>query len=132
MKVSILLLYLRVFSMSRMLRYTVFGALFMVVSSQVVILLITTLDIRPTNCHWKSFRTDDVFDRHCKEYWDDTTTYVFMSVFTVVLDLTIRAIPLLAVWKLNMPKRQKIGVTIVFSTGLVCGTFFDVNRASQF
>lgn len=104
----------------------------MVVSSHVVILFITTLDIRPINCHWKAFRTDDDFDRHCKEYWDDTTAYVFMSVFTVVLDLTILAIPLPAVWKLNMPKRQKIGVTIIFSTGLVYGTFFDVDRASRF
>lgn len=132
MKISMLLLYLRVFSISRALRYVVFVALFLVVSSHIVILLITTLDIRPINCHWKAFQTDEDYYRHCTDYWDDDVGYISMSVFTVVLDVTILAIPLPAVWKLNMPKRQKIGVMIIFSAGLVYETFFEADGASQF
>lgn len=120
-----LLLYLRVFSITRMLRFAIYVALFMVVTSHIVAFFITTMDVQPIDCHWKAFQTDADYFAHCKEPWDDAISYVFIGAFTVVLDLVILAIPCPAVWKLNMPKRQKIGVILIFSTGLLCEPFSD-------
>lgn len=122
MKASILLLYLRIFSNSRNLRFAVYAALATVVASHIGTLIVTTFDLRPLKCHWIYILTDEEWDAMCAEYWDDDIAYIFMSVFTIVLDILILAIPCPAVWKLNMPKRQKIGVMIIFSAGLVYET----------
>ncbi|MCJ1268724.1 hypothetical protein MMC22_008612 [Lobaria immixta] len=127
MKASILLLYLRIFSNSRNLRFAVYAALATVVASHIGTLIVTTFDLRPLKCHWIYILTDEEWDAMCAEYWDDDIAYMFMSVFTIVLDILILAIPCPAVWKLNMPKRQKIGVMIIFSAGLVV-TFASLLR----
>lgn len=121
MKVSILLLYLRIFSQRRSLRFAVYAALAAIVASHITTLIITTFDIVPLECHWW-YLIDEVYDAKCKERWDDTYAYIFMSVFTIALDMLILAIPCPAVWKLNMPKQQKIGVMAIFAAGLLYGT----------
>ncbi|MCJ1467552.1 hypothetical protein MMC07_006177 [Pseudocyphellaria aurata] len=118
-KTSLVLLYLRVFSSNRTLRHVVYGVLLVVVVAHLGAIVGTVADDRPLSCHWLYLPSDEDYDKLCKEYWDDIYIYLTMSVLTIVLDLVILILPCPEVWRLNMPKRQKLGVMIIILTGLV-------------
>ena len=122
MKVSILLLYLRIFSQRPKLRFAVYAALAAIVASHIITLIVTTFDLVPLDCHWW-YLLDEEYDAKCKERLDDSIAYIFMGAFTIALDMLILAIPCPVVWKLNMPKQQRIGVMAIFAAGLLYGTF---------
>lgn len=115
MKLSLLLLYFRVFSSDRKLRFGIYGASVATYVSHLITLLITTLDTRPCNCHWH-------YDVHCKDFWSDDIGYIVVSVFTIVLDIWLLAIPYPVVSKLHMPRKQKLGVMAIFLIGIVYGS----------
>ena len=42
---------------------------------------------------------------------------VTASIINVVTDLVMLFIPMAAVWKLKMPRRKKLGISVVFAVG---------------
>ncbi|KAI1123019.1 hypothetical protein F5Y10DRAFT_252738 [Nemania abortiva] len=48
---------------------------------------------------------------------------LFSSVFNLIVDLAILCLPQRIIWTLRMPRSRKIGVSIIFATGVIaCGT----------
>lgn len=93
--------------------------LFIVISAHLATIIGTTADVRPADFHRLNLPTDEEYYAHCKDYWGDDLFYVAISVLTTFLDLMILILPCPAVWRLNMPKRQKIAVIIIILTGIM-------------
>ncbi|MCJ1467429.1 hypothetical protein MMC07_006054 [Pseudocyphellaria aurata] len=127
-KTSLVLLYLCVFSSNRTLRHVVYGVLLLVVVAHLGTIVGTVANALPFSCHWIYFPTDEDYEKLCKNYWDDSYFYLTMSALTILLDLIILILPCPEVWRLNMPKQQKIGVMIIILTGLVYGTPLTVQN----
>lgn len=117
MKVSLLLLYLRVLSNSRRNRIFIYLALGVIVSATLAAIVVTTADTRPFPCHW--IWADGVDGEPCRMVWDDDDCYLFTGALTIVLDLVVLYLPCPAVWRLHLQRRQKIGVLIIMLTGVI-------------
>lgn len=117
MKVSLLLLYLRVLSNSRRNRIFIYLALGVIVSATLAAIVVTTADTRPFPCHW--IWADGVDGEPCRMVWDDDDCYLFTGALTIVLDLVVLYLPCPAVWRLHLQRRQKIGVLIIMLTGVM-------------
>lgn len=50
---------------------------------------------------------------------DTYSLLVTASIINVLSDLMMLAIPLVAVWDLQMPMRRKIGISVVFAVGML-------------
>ena len=48
-----------------------------------------------------------------------------------VFDVYLLLLPLGAVWKLQLPHRRKIGVMLIFMTGLLYGSHFNVKALTD-
>lgn len=118
-KASLVLLYLRIFSRNRTLRYIAYSVLFLLVVAHLGTIIGTVADIRPGPCHWLYLLSEEDYDKTCTVYWDDDPFYIAMSVITIVFDFVILILPCPDVWRLNMPKRQRLGVMIIILTGLM-------------
>ena len=112
-KLSLLLLYLRIFSPNRGVRYAIyFGMMANLVFYAVTTIIFGVLcvprvgegwlqTIQTTRCH-KSFIMDYA-----------------QGIFGVISDFYIFILPMPIVFKLHMPLRRKIGVAAVFMTGFL-------------
>ena len=48
---------------------------------------------------------------------DDYLVLVTASIINVLTDLAILVIPLLAVWRLKLPRKRKVGLLVLFAVG---------------
>lgn len=46
--------------------------------------------------------------------------YIATAVIGVVTDVILIAIPIPTIWRLQMPRKQKIGLTVIFGIGSMC------------
>ena len=84
--------------------------------AQVIIVYWAKLD--PFVCQWKyATLSYEMWVAVCHTRVDDLKNWVFVSIFTVILDIIVLALPIRAVWKLQMPKRQKIAVIMLIGAG---------------
>ena len=110
-KLSLFLLYLRVFSPDRRTRYLIyFGIAFTTVFYSVILIYILVVFIPPSRSSWF-------------EAWRISTTQSFKNVTYVqsavntISDFYLLGLPMPIVWKLQMPRRKKIGVSAIFLMG---------------
>jgi hypothetical protein len=113
-KLSILLLYLRIFGINRTLRlschlaivfFTLFYIAYFGVQTGILVDCISEASLK-TNL--------------CKNVYSLT---VFQSAFNVASDIFVFALPIPRIMELHVNRRQKIGLLIIFLAGLVaCGT----------
>ena len=121
-KMSVLLLYLRTFTESRLFRYTVYATLFLLVGSHVPLLVIFIVAVTPVYCAWTFFETDEENIRTCHKNLDDEIflrLILFIAVLTVVLDIIVLSLPCRAVWRLHLPQRQRLAILITLISGVV-------------
>ncbi|CAH0018352.1 unnamed protein product [Clonostachys rhizophaga] len=59
------------------------------------------------------------WDRTVEGTCGDRSLYKYPAIFNLVLDLVILALPQRIIWKLKMHKRRKIGLSILFSFGIL-------------
>ncbi|MCJ1425996.1 hypothetical protein MMC29_003898 [Sticta canariensis] len=121
-KVSILLMYLRTFTGSRSFRYTIWVLLFLVIASHVVGFLIYAASVSPVSCIWIEYQTDEEAESHCRENWSDEVIIgylTFLNAFTIALDLVILYLPCRPVWRLHLPKRQRIAIMMIILAGII-------------
>ena len=109
-KLSILLLYLRIFAISQTMRYLIWGGIGLQVAvyAPTIALAVATEIVCPT---------------------DTTTTIgicnhtyqieVFQGVFSFVTDFYVLVLPIRLVWNLQLSRRRKIGAMVLFATGLL-------------
>lgn len=110
MKLSILLLYLRIFGVERKFRYIIYlfmavNVFFLFGSTGVAIRLIYL-------CNIERVRS--------RPFWSHNYKLVMaQSVFGMVNGFLVLGIPIVRVWRLWLPVRRKAGVIAVFMTGLM-------------
>lgn len=115
-KLSILVLYVKVFHIRRRFRFLCYVMMAFVVVNCVVFFFIYAFDCKPVYYTWH-FSVDH-FD--CIEITQINVAIGAINIFT---DLIIMIMPLPLVWQLQLAKTQKAGLLVVFSTGaLICIT----------
>lgn len=109
-KLSILLLYLRIFTTSRGLRISVYvGA---VLLALFYMALIGTGIAAMTSCVGLAVTSIGICDKITNDI------QLLNSAFNVVTDCWILVLPMLFISKLQMPLKRKVGVAAVFAVGL--------------
>lgn len=111
-KISILLFYQRLFTLSRVSRYCVYIAMAWttVISSSAIIVDVAL-------CAPRSGESFSIFTgRRCER---QTIWSVTQGCLNVLLDFFILYIPIPILWKVQMDRRKKIGVSAVFLTGFI-------------
>lgn len=113
-KLSIFLLYLRTFGPNRSLRYLAYFG----IAINLAIYLGTSFAYgylcvpRPSET-WLQSQTSN----RCLE--EGKPLSYIQGVFGIVSDLFIWILPLPVIWKLQMSFRKKVGVSMIFATGLM-------------
>ena len=112
-KLSILLLYLRLFAPNRPTKYLIyFGIISNFLWYTTVFVLIACSCIPRHSQTWIEGTTAPL----CK---DAAKRIYVQSIFNVISDFYILIIPIPVVWSLQMPTAKKIGVSLIFMTGLL-------------
>jgi multisubunit Na+/H+ antiporter MnhB subunit len=111
-KCAILALYLRIFQVSRTLRFLIWVGVFVICSSYLVAIPLFTYYCTPqASEHWNLMLLEK-----CKK---NGVLALIQGVVGVVTDLYIFVLPLPTVLRLRLPRCKKIGVMIVFAAGLL-------------
>lgn len=121
-KMSVLFLYLRTFTESRRFRYTVIATLVILVASHVPLLAVYVFWITPVSCSWIQTETQEEYFTICHvnvEFNLFLRLVLTLAVLTVVLDIVVLSLPCRAVWRLHLPKRQKVVILVTLVSGVV-------------
>ena len=113
-KLSMLFLYLRIFTGSRfkVLTYTLIG---IVTASGCAFVLVTIWQCKPIAAFWdKSLLLNK--NNHC---FSSEAFWFSYSIVNIVLDFLVLLLPIHEIWKLQLPKRDKLALCAVFSLGLL-------------
>lgn len=116
-KASILLLYQRLFKPSKVTKWIIHSTLVLVVTYHLAIMFATIFACAPRKKAW------DVRwgGGECVKQTRDTPKIVQITIagaaVNVFTDVMILIIPVPVVWKLQLPRRQKIAVLAIFATG---------------
>ncbi len=109
-KLSALSLYLRLFSANKRFKLTVYVAMGIVVATALAFLLVTCLQCIPLRILWQL----DFQNGHCI----NIPRMAFIGVIVNALtDVLVLCLPLPLIWRLHLPLRKKIGVTLIFASG---------------
>ena len=107
-KVSILLFYVRTFGSYSKLRHTAWVLLIFVISMALVIVAVMITACVPLRKYW-----DPAIRGHCQPkgvWWA-------MSGFNALSDLCIFVLPLPVIYRLQLPRQQKLSLVVVFTVG---------------
>ena len=121
-KMSILFLYLRVFTEGHIFGYTIYALLLVIVASHISFIFTFLFSTTPVRCSWVVFETEEEFLNTCHDHVDGQVVlilFLFISSLTVVLDIIILSLPCRAVWRLHLPERQKLAILITLISGSV-------------
>ena len=111
-KFSILMFYIRIFGTDRKFRRNVYIVGGIVAAWATHIVLETFLICRPLSMNW-----DPAAGGHCG---NRNVMFVVAGATNMVTDIMVMALPIPALWKLQMPMIRKIGLMAVFSLGRLC------------
>lgn len=112
-KLSLFLLYLRIFSPDRWTRLMIYlGAITCFICYMVTAVTMTALCIPRHEESW----IIALLSSRCHKAI--TMTYV-QGVFNIVSDFYLLLLPIPVVWKLQLTLRKKIGISAIFMTGLL-------------
>ena len=110
-KVSILLLYYRIFSPNRRVKLLIFSLVPLLFLFYTANMLVKVFLCIPRRKIW-----DKSVDGHCV---DVHSLFLSSAVVNVISDFYILVLPIPSIWKLHVPLRRKIGVMAAFSAGLL-------------
>lgn len=109
-KLSLLLLYRRVFA-SKNFGIATYALGAFIVTYSVIFLFLSIFYCSQPSTFWNDPASTRFFD-----LWDYTLSY---SVVNITTDFIIWALPLPMVWRLHLPRGQKIGLSLIFLLGLL-------------
>ncbi|KAL8790549.1 MAG: hypothetical protein Q9195_006293 [Heterodermia aff. obscurata] len=110
-KLSILLLYLRLFGVNSPFRYTTYALTFLITGYLFSNLLTQLFGCHPVAKYWQPALYPG---GHC--ITSTTADYAYGSL-NFISDLFIFVLPMPMVWRLKLSRREKLGVTLVFMGG---------------
>ncbi len=112
-KLSILLLYLRIFVPSG--KPKIYYAIHFVIWFNLLFYL-ANIPIEIWPCIPREKLWSPSLPGHCI---NDDLVFVSGGIINVVSDFAILLLPIMSIWRLQMPTRRKVGVSAVFATGLL-------------
>lgn len=122
-KVSILFTYPRVFTTRNApFKYTVWVLICLITGAHMVAFLGWNFSTLPVPCHWTFYPTDEEWGARCHRSAMGSILVpysLFLNVFTVAMDLVILYLPYRPVWRLNIAKRQRISILMIFFAGFM-------------
>ena len=95
------------------------------VAAYSVAIIMTCLRCKPI---WKIWQPE--VEGSCKGLSEQKSTDVATTFVNLVLDLLILLLPQPIIWKLNQTRQRKIGVSFIFSIGLLCVSFLPASQPS--
>ncbi|KAK1481676.1 integral membrane protein [Colletotrichum tamarilloi] len=111
-KLSLLFLYLRL-SPDRSSRIIVTSLIGIVIAYSVAYQLLSIFGCRPIYASWD---TEALQTAHCV---DKETICMILSIAEIIMDVVILLLPLKIVIPLQMARRQKVSVILMFATGIL-------------
>lgn len=113
-KSSILLLYLRIFSPQRFMCILIYAGIVMVLLTNLVMTIILPVFCAPRkNEDWVSGFLSDRCESHTNK------TFIASATLNFATDIYILIIPLPLVWKLHLSTNKRIGLILIFATGIL-------------
>jgi hypothetical protein len=111
-KISILILYAKVFYIRTRFRYFCYFMMFITFAYCTIFFFIYAFDCKPVywNWHFDPFHYDCIDITHIK---------MATGAINILTDLIVVLMPLPLVMQLQLAKSQKIGLCLVFSTGFL-------------
>ncbi|OCL04356.1 hypothetical protein AOQ84DRAFT_346335 [Glonium stellatum] len=127
-KMAILGLYLRIF-VEKSYRFASFGLIAILTSSCLAVVIVTCTQCTPISFLWDPTGHPE---GHCI---DIDSFWRWGSFPNVITDLIMLLLPLPCIWKLQLSKKDKIGLAVTFATGSIglitsiirFTTFFETN-----
>ncbi|KAF2020314.1 hypothetical protein BU24DRAFT_419859 [Aaosphaeria arxii CBS 175.79] len=116
-KLSILVFYLRL-DHRKFTKYAIYFLIFTVCGLSAATLVILLIICMPTSLYW------DVAQQalHPEKCWDLDTQQVFYNahgILNIIQDAAIYVLPMPMLWKLQIPKRQKVALVALLCVGFV-------------
>ena len=108
-KMSILILYLRLFAVNKTFRYLTWSSMLLVVGYLSANILTQIFGCSPRSKYWLPDTPG-----HCIDYTKAGLAYGSMNI---VSDLLIFILPRPLVWRLKLSRREKAGVSVIFMSG---------------
>lgn len=122
-KMSILVLYLRLFSVNKTFKYVTWSMMFFVSGYLFSNFWTQIFGCSPREKYWLPETPG-----HCINYTKAGLAYGAMNFAS---DLFIFVLPLPTVWRLNLPVKEKVGVSLIFMSGaMYVDRAFNVNYSS--
>ncbi|KAF2152520.1 hypothetical protein K461DRAFT_148314 [Myriangium duriaei CBS 260.36] len=109
-KIAILVFYRRIFT-ERRERFLVWVCNGIIIANLIVAVLGSCLACIPLNALW-----DPTVKGRC---YDITASFRYISLPNIITDFVMLVLPLPTVWKLQVPKRTKVGLAVTLLTGSV-------------
>ncbi|KAI3328677.1 hypothetical protein F4824DRAFT_482649 [Ustulina deusta] len=112
-KLSIVLFYRRIF---RGNLFSIISLILLVVISAwgISFFFATLLECIPTSQAWESLYGTPEHDKYCYQY---LPMFKATAISNMIVDIGILSVPIPIVWKLKIPTKQKIAVSVIFLLG---------------
>lgn len=110
-KLTILMTYHRIFSISRRFKYICWTIMFITTAYLVSNMITEVTGCQPLRKFW-----DENVSGHCANY---VVLDLIYGTFNVLTDFAIAVLPLRTIWRLRMDRREKIGVFLIFLTAII-------------
>lgn len=108
-KISILLVYLRVYKVHRLFRYATYATMFIVFSY-----LFSNFWTQLFGCHPFAKEYNKELTGHCIDYIKADYAYGSLNWIT---DLILFVLPIPMIWRLQLNVKEKVGMTLLFMVG---------------
>ncbi|KAL8861937.1 MAG: hypothetical protein Q9178_001807 [Gyalolechia marmorata] len=112
-KMAILLLYKSLFGIKRSFRYLCYGMMVVVTSYCVIFFFIEAFNCNPVQKTWHALTYTGP-----AKCFDNSMVQFVIGGFNIATDLIILVMPMPIILKLNTDLKRKIGLLVIFSTGI--------------
>lgn len=109
-KLSLLFLYLRVFSLNRAFRWSTYTIIAFVSVPAIVYSMISFFSCKPVAYYWDK----TMFGGRCLQF---DPFFRWAQGINTVQDVLVLILPLYPLWQLQAPTARKLGLSVVFAVG---------------
>ena len=109
-KISILDIYVDIFGTNKTLRRLCYGAMVFFAFFWLSDMLVVFLICRPLALGWNKLITNG----HCG---NEVAAYIAVHSINTVMDIFLAVLPMPILWRLQMPTRRKVELSVMFSLG---------------
>ena len=122
-KISLTLLYVRIFHSKREFRFLSYGLLAVVALYCVGTTIYFLTNCRPFAAHW-----DKTIQNACG---DPHSGWLGTGIANIITDVLVLSLPMPSVWQLQLPKKTKLAVVAVFGMGFVYASLAPTSFAPE-